>query len=109
MCRIWGESAYCKRWDMRNFVIITLSLMVVTLAASAADDKNSVVITFKDGHQQSFPLSEVSKIQLKNAGKTTSVPLPISSSASAGHFLGRWRCGGGQGHNFIITDRESTR
>src|SRR5262245_32437588 len=92
---------------MRNFVIIALSLIVLTLAASAADNKDSVVITFKDGHQQSFPLSEVSKIQLKNSGKTTSVPLPIASTASAGHFLGRWRCGDGQGHNFIITlDRD---
>jgi hypothetical protein len=35
------------------------------------------------------------------------VPLPISASGSAGHFLGRWRCGDGQGHNFIITlDRD---
>jgi len=92
---------------MRNFVFVALSLIVLTLAASAADDKNSIVITFKDGHQQSFPLSEVSKLQLKTPAKTTSVPLPIPSSASAGHFLGRWRCGDGQGHNFIITlDRD---
>jgi len=92
---------------MRNLVKIALALGVLTLVARAADDKNSVVITFKDGHQQSFPLSEVSKIQFKTPSKTTSVPLPISSSGSAGHFMGRWRCGDGQGRNFIITlDRD---
>ena len=92
---------------MRNLVKIALALGVLTLVARAADDKNSVVITFKDGHQQSFPLSEVSKIQFKTSSKTTSVPLPIPSSVSAGHFMGRWRCGDGQGHDFIITlDRD---
>jgi len=92
---------------MRNLVKIALALGVLTLVARAADDKNSVVITFKDGHQQSFPLSEVSKIQFKTPSKTTSVPLPISSSGSAGHFMGRWKCGDGQGRNFIITlDRD---
>ena len=79
---------------------------MLTLVAAAADDKNSVVITFQDGHQQSFPLSDVRGL-IKTAGKTTSVPLPIASSGSAGHFLGRWRCGDGQGNNFIITlDRD---
>lgn len=92
---------------MRNQVLVTLTLIVLTLAAAAADDKNSVVITFKDGHQQSYPLSEVSRIQFKTPSKTTSVALPISAAGSAGHFLGRWRCGDGAGHNFIITlDRE---
>jgi hypothetical protein len=92
---------------MRNLVLVAFSLIVLTLAAGAADDKNSVVITFKDGHQQSFPLSDISRIQFKTPSKTTSVALPISSSGSAGHFLGRWRCGDGQGNNFIITlDRE---
>jgi hypothetical protein len=92
---------------MRNFVKVVLVLIVLTLVAGAADDKNSVVITFRDGHQQSFPLADVSRIQIKSAGKTTSVPLPIASSGSAGHFLGRWRCGDGQGNNFIITlDRD---
>ena len=92
---------------MRNLVKIAVTLGVLTLAAAAAEDRNSVVITFKDGHQQSFPLSEVARIQFKSPTKTTAVPLPIVSPGSAGHFLGRWRCGDGMGGNFIITlDRD---
>ena len=89
---------------MRNVVKVALTLMTFTLLAGVAD---SVVITFKDGHQQSFPLSDVSRIQFKTPTKTTSVALPIPSNGSEGHFLGRWRCGDGSGHNFIITlDRD---
>ena len=88
---------------MGNIVKVALTLMMLTLLAGAVDDHNSVVITFKDGHQQSYPLSEISRIQLKTPTKTTSVSLPIPSSGSEGHFLGRWRCGDGAGHNFIIT------
>jgi len=92
---------------MRNLVKIALAVGVLTLAASAAEDHNSVVITFKDGHQQSFPLSEVARIQFKSPTKTTAVPLPLPSLSSTGHFLGRWRCGDGGGRTFIITlDRD---
>ena len=92
---------------MRNLVKIALAVGILTLAASAAEDRNSVVITFKDGHQQSFPLSEVARIQFKSPTKTTAVPLPLPSLGSTGHFLGRWRCGDGGGRTFIITlDRD---
>jgi len=91
---------FAQGWGMRNILKVALTLMMFTLLAGAAD---SVVITFKDGHQQSFPLSEVSRIQFKTPTKTTSVALPIPSNGSEGHFLGRWRCGDGSGHNFIIT------
>jgi len=93
---------------MRNLVLVAFALIMLTLAAGAADDKNSVVITFKDGHKQSFPLSDISQIQVRTPSKTTSVPLPIASlSGSAGHFLGRWRVGDGAGNHFIITlDRD---
>jgi len=93
---------------MRNLVLVAFSFMVLTLGAAAADDKNSVVITFKDGHKQSFPLSDISQLQVKTPNKTTSVALPIiATSGSAGHFLGRWRVGDGAGNHFIITlDRD---
>ncbi len=89
---------------MRNIVKSVIIVGLLTLAAGASDDRGSVVITFKDGHQQSFPLSDVDRIQFKTSTKTTAVPLPSESfTASAGHFLGRWRVGDGQGNTFIIT------
>lgn len=90
---------------MRNFLKIVIALGTVTFSLWAADNnRGSVVITFKDGHQQSFPLSDVARIQLKTPTKTTSLALPPEPfSASAGHFLGKWRVGDGQGNNFTIT------
>lgn len=89
---------------MRTFLGLSILLAAVSFPAWAADSRGSVVITFKDGHQQSFPLSEVSRIQLKTATKTTSVALPAEPfSASAGHFMGKWRVGDGNGRDFTIT------
>ncbi len=89
---------------MRNLAQVVLIFGVLTLVAGAADDRGSVVIIFKDGHQQSFPLSEVAHIQFKTNARTTAVALPPEAfSVSAGHFLGRWRVGDGAGSSFIIT------
>ena len=89
---------------MRTFLKFSMVVAALALSVWAADNRGSVVITFKDGHQQSFPLSDVSRIQLKTPTKTTSVALPADSfTASAGHFMGRWRVGDGQGNNFTIT------
>jgi len=86
------------------FNVVLLLVGFFTLAAGAADERGSVVITFKDGHQQSFPLSKIAHLQFKTPARTTSVELPSEAfSASAGHFLGRWRCGDGAGSTFIIT------
>jgi hypothetical protein len=88
---------------MCNIVKVAIVLGILTLAAVAADNRDSVVITFKDGHQQSFPLSDVARIQFKTPTKTTAVALPVPSSGSAGHFMGKWKVGDGQGHSFTIT------
>src|SRR5882757_7755201 len=89
---------------MRNLAVAGILLGMLTLVVVAADENNSVVITFKDGHKQTFPLSEVTRIQLKTPKETTNVPLPLTSlTASVGHFLGRWRAGDGTGRTFIIT------
>jgi hypothetical protein len=96
--------AYLAMGDtMRTITKAVLFLGILTLGAGAADERNSVVVTFKDGHKQSFPLSDVSRLEIKNSGATTNVRLPIGSADDTGHFLGRWRVGDGQGHNFTIT------
>jgi hypothetical protein len=73
-------------------------------AASSQNDRDALVITFKDGHQQTFPVAEVAHVEFRTSGKTTPVALPfVSSSASAGHFLGKWEVGNGMGGTFLIT------
>ncbi len=89
---------------MRNPAPGVLMFGVPAFVARAAGYRGSLVIIFKDGHQQSFPPSEVAPLQFKTSPRTTAVGLPPEAfSVSAGHFLGRWRVGDGAGSSFIIT------
>jgi hypothetical protein len=90
---------------MRNIATVLVLIGTLVLTASAADSNSaasqsdSLVITFKDGRQQSFPVADVARIEFKNSGKSA------SNSATPGprSFMGKWRVGDGLGNNFIIT------
>jgi hypothetical protein len=87
---------------MRNLVKICALVALLSISAFAADSKpagDSLVITFKDGRQQSFPVAEVARIEFKNSGRAISTP----ASPSSNSFMGKWRVGDGHGHTFIIT------
>lgn len=64
----------------------------------------TIVIIFKDGHRQSFNLSDVLRVEFPAGGdaasSATSVNPPLPSR---GHFLGKWECGDGSGGTFYIT------
>jgi hypothetical protein len=71
--------------------------------STVSDDASAIVIVFKDGHRQSFPLADVANIEFNN---------PSTASASAAipsrsHFIGKWEVGEGNGQNFFITLREN--
>jgi hypothetical protein len=91
-------------------------------AASAADDRSSILIVFKDGHHQSFAMAEIVRIEFKapavivykDGRKEKFSPSDIAliefgnSSASEmapgrGHFVGKWEVGQGNGGTFFIT------
>ena len=95
---------------MRTLLILGLVLLSLPLVAADSKSKseNALVITFKDGHKQTFPVSDVTRIEFRTSGKTTPVEIPAAASnLGASHFLGRWRVGDGQGNTFIITlDRD---
>lgn len=78
-------------------------------AASAADTTTgSVVITFKDGHQQTIPASAIAEMEFKSASGTTA-PIEIPSIFVPGkrRFVGKWVVGDGMGNNFdIILDED---
>jgi hypothetical protein len=87
---------------MRNLVKNYALLVLLSISTFAADSKpagDSLVITFKDGRQQSFPVADVARIEFKNSGRAISTP----ASPSSNSFMGKWRVGDGQGHTFIIT------
>ena len=79
------------------FVCAAIILVGVATAGIAADDQNSIVIVFKDGHQQTISMADVARIEFKTAGGHN------PSSAGQGRFLGKWRVGDGVGGHFFIT------
>ena len=88
---------------MSTTVKILSGLGLLVLATSVAySQKNdlppsgptTLVITFKDGHQQTFSMSEVAKVQYVGAAEAN---LPLQ------HFLGRWQVGDGNSGTFVIT------
>jgi hypothetical protein len=92
--------------NYRKFVAL-LSLLAVAgplaVARPAAGEERSVIIVFKDGHQQKFPLDEIARIEFST---------PMSASAvSRGRFQGDWKVGVGDGSSstFIISLKSDGR
>jgi hypothetical protein len=46
-------------------LLFTVASVVAKFAASPADDRDSIVIVYKDGHRQSLVSTEISRIDLK--------------------------------------------
>ena len=75
-------------------VIAFLAVAVATATpqrkSSPAEDAGAVVIIFKDGHQQTFRLVDIARIEF-------TTPTTAATAASRAHFLGVWRVGKGGG------------
>jgi hypothetical protein len=78
-------------------------------AASASTDAGgAVVITFKDGHQQSIPASSISAMEFQSTtGMVTPIALPAVVAPSKKHFEGKWVVGDGNGNSFTINLEEN--
>jgi len=88
---------------------------------SSGDNRNSIVIVFKDGHRQSFSTSEIVRIDVKPpaaivykdghqekvAGEIARIEFENSAISASmpgrAHFVGKWEVGQGNGSNFFIT------
>jgi hypothetical protein len=75
---------------------LALAVAAGTQARAASTEESSIVITFKDGRQQTFPLATIAHIEF-------TAPAGRAPVTSRGNFLGRWQVGDGQGNDFIIT------
>jgi len=117
----------------RHYVnaVLACGMFLLTFSAAFAkprpapeDDRGSMVVTFKDGHHQSFAMAEVARIDLKppasivfkdghrqNVAAPDILRIEFESSAMAasagspgkGRFLGKWEVGDGNGSKFFIT------
>ena len=86
---------------MRSAVLVLLTLATLTCATQAmpfsGDEAHSLVIVFKDGHQQTFSMSDIARIEFKVPGNQP------SAGTGRGRFLGKWRVGNGAGGHFFVT------
>jgi hypothetical protein len=105
------------------FAIVLLTTVGVSAGAnpSPADDRDTVVIVFKDGHRQSLATAEVANIEFKApasivykngrreklSGDIDRIEFgePGSHAMTPGrsHFIGKWEVGAGDGNKFFIT------
>jgi len=108
-------------FTLSAILLLTFAIATQNAHASPADDHNSIVIVYKDGHRQSLASSEVARIDLKDPativykdGHHEKIRAEIDriefeeSGLSAmmpgrSHFVGKWEVGEGNGGKFFIT------
>ena len=83
---------------MKAPILFVALAFVACSYVSASDEPNSLVIVFKDGHQQTISMADVARIEFKGSSIGSS-----SSSSGRGRFLGKWHVGDGNGGHFFIT------
>lgn len=82
------------------FVFLPAVLALSPSLVYGQSDAGSVTVLLKDGHRQTFPLSNVARIELTGSVPSNLVHYP---GPSRSHFLGKWEAGDGTGRNFTIT------
>jgi hypothetical protein len=106
-----GAKENCMRTISRVAAVIPilfLALPALFAAPSPASKgaPGTLVIVFKDGHRQSFNLSEIERVEFPGSANAA-VGTASANAPSRGRFLGKWECGDGNGGNFYITLEES--
>jgi hypothetical protein len=100
-----------KENAMRNGLAVGLLGAVVALGLSSAHAQtragrghtDQVVIVFKDGHRQSFNLSDIARIEFPGGPAVADAGPTPSGAPPRGHFVGKWDVGDGAGSTFSIT------
>ena len=105
-----------------GILLVAFADAVAKPVPSPADDRNSVVIVFKDGHRQSFAAAEIARMDFKapavivykdghqekfSPSEISRIEFGSSSFSEMmpgrSHFMGKWEVGQGNGSNFYIT------
>src|SRR5579863_312700 len=74
-------------------------------AAASKSGSGTIVIVFKDGHRQSFNLSDIERVEFP-AAALAAEDSGATNAPPRGHYVGKWECGDGNGGTFSITLKE---
>lgn len=101
---------------MRKLVGVAVLAVMLCLALPAGFAKTpsaarggagTIVIVFKDGHRETFNLSEVARVEFPSA-ETSADSGPVNSQwPSRGRFVGKWEVGDGNNNLFYIALEEN--
>lgn len=84
------------------FAIFALSASLAVAATTPKDNSGSITIVFKDGHQHTYSMADISRIEFNTPAQASAAGM-----IGRGRFLGRWKVGDGMGSTFTITlDRD---
>jgi hypothetical protein len=93
---------------LSTMLLLAFSGAIATAAPAAKNGSGSIVIVFKDGHRQSFNLSDIVRVEFPAAASVADETSPANPLAPPrGRFLGKWEVGDGAGNTFIITLKEN--
>ena len=94
---------------MRKLVVICVAgiLLGASLFGMAQNrgskaPKGQIVIVFKDGHRQSFNVSDIARIEFPGGGPMADAGTTPEGAPPRGHFVGNWEVGDGNGGTFTI-------
>ena len=90
-------------------MLLTLAGVVARPAPAPRNAPGTIVIVFKDGHRQTFNLSDIDRVEFPAGALAAGDNSPAANTDAPprGHYVGKWECGDGNGSNFYITLKES--
>ena len=97
---------------MRKFFgVLAAGALVLTMAVASPGQNRGrtgqIVIVFKDGHRQTFNVSDISRIEFPGSAAFADAGPTPPDAPPRGHFFGKWEVGDGTGSTFYITLKEN--
>jgi hypothetical protein len=78
-----------------------------SFAAPTKSGSGTIVIVFKDGHRQTFNLSDIDRVEFPASALANNSGPSNPEAPPRGHYVGKWECGDGTGSNFYITLKDN--
>ena len=92
---------------LSGLLLFSASSSFAAGAASSKSGAGTIVIVFKDGHRQTFNLSDIERVEFPGGGSASADTQPYNPAwPPRGRYFGKWEVGDGNGGRFFITLRE---
>jgi len=91
-----------------SLLLLSVSLSFAAGAAASKSSGGTIVIVFKDGHRQSFNLTDIDRVEFPGGASASADTQPYNPLwPPRGRYFGKWEAGDGNGDTFTITLKEN--